>query len=66
METEADAEVEKILQEITSDIFAKASEAPTAKVATKAAAIATATAVEEAPIDDDDEVRAMQSRLESL
>lgn len=61
-------EVEKILQEITHDIFAKATDAPISKLPVSAQPTATTAAAEPEQEEtvDDEEVRAMQSRLQSL
>jgi charged multivesicular body protein 3 len=66
LQTEADAEVDRILHEITSDIFAKASDAPTAKVASNVKSTPVAAVEEPEEVAEDDEFRAMQSRLQSL
>lgn len=65
LQTEADAEVDRILNEITSDIFAKASEAPTTKLASSAISAPVAAEEPEEAVEDA-EFRAMQSRLQSL
>jgi charged multivesicular body protein 3 len=69
IESEVDAEVDKIVQELTSDVLAPAAAAPKGPIKTAAAqqpAAAAAAVPSPEEVAHDEEIRAMQQRLQSL
>lgn len=69
LEAETDAEVDRILHEITTDILSKASEAPIAKISQPQPTISVvvdSTGDVNEPVVEDEDIKAMQERLQSL